>query len=119
MIQGVLIDLEMVADPYIRYFTATYSNYDSSDQLTTISDLPLDKRYLTSLVNRLDFAFCDFDSESLKLDLTFLNSDEICAIKKDLSRFAYQFWKFVSLVDSCSARQRQSNEIDALSENCE
>jgi hypothetical protein len=54
---------------YLEYFTAASSGRSTKESEKRIAAVPEDKRYLTRVLDSLDTAFADFDSETVKLDL--------------------------------------------------
>jgi len=54
---------------YLEYFTAAVSGRSTKEAESRIAAIPEEKRYLTRVLDSLDTAFADFDSETAKLDL--------------------------------------------------
>jgi hypothetical protein len=54
---------------YLEYFTAACSGRSTKEAEKRIAAIPEGKRYLTRVLDSLDSAFADFDTETAKLDL--------------------------------------------------
>jgi hypothetical protein len=54
---------------YLEYFAAACSGRSTQEAERRIAAIPEDKRYLTRVLDSLDSAFADFDTETAKLDL--------------------------------------------------
>lgn len=66
--------------PYINHYKAVLSGEDSNATLKIIAGLPSEKRYLSRVVQCLDWALADFDSETAKLDMPYISDlDEVQA----------------------------------------
>jgi hypothetical protein len=53
---------------YLEYFTAACSGMSTKEAERRIAAIPEDKRYLTRVLDSLDSAFADFDTETAMLD---------------------------------------------------
>jgi hypothetical protein len=69
---------------YQQYFIATVSGESTKDAERRIADLPEEKRYLTRVLDSLDSAFADFDTETAMLDLPHMQSRKPEVIKRYL-----------------------------------
>jgi hypothetical protein len=69
---------------YLEYFTAAVSGRSTKEGERRIAAIPEDKRYLTRVLDSLDTAFADFDSETAKLDLPHMEKHKPEAIKRFL-----------------------------------
>jgi hypothetical protein len=58
--------------PYMDYYKAALTRGDTETALTTIAKLPLNKRYVSRVVECLDWALADYDGETVQLDLPYL-----------------------------------------------
>jgi hypothetical protein len=74
--------------PYIKHYAALMSGGDSEKTLAVIAALPKDKRYLSRVLQCLAWALADFDSETVKLDLPYM--DSLDAIKEELAKREWQ-----------------------------
>jgi hypothetical protein len=64
--------------PYIAHYTAMITGQDSNKTLEEIAALPEDKRYVFRVLQSLDWALADYDSETVKLDMPYIPKlDEI------------------------------------------
>jgi SEC-C motif len=54
---------------YLEYFAAACSGMSTKEAERRIAAIPEDRRYLTRVLDSLDNAFADFDTETAKLDL--------------------------------------------------
>jgi hypothetical protein len=70
--------------PYMDYYTAALTRGDTEKALTAIAELPLSKRYVSRVVECLDWALADYDGETVRLDLPYLPDLE--EIKEKLQR---------------------------------
>lgn len=59
---------------YLDYIAAAVSGKSTKEAESRIAAIPEEKRYLTRVLDSLDTAFADFDSETLKLDLPHMRS---------------------------------------------
>jgi len=73
-----------VDSSYLDYFEAAYSGRSTKEAESRIAAIPEEKRYLTRVLDSLDTAFADFDSETAKLDLPHMRSRTPEAIKRYL-----------------------------------
>jgi len=69
---------------YLEYFTAAVSGRSTKEAESRIAAIPEEKRYLTRVLDSLDTAFADFDSETAKLDLPHMQERKPEAIKRCL-----------------------------------
>jgi hypothetical protein len=69
---------------YLEYFRAACSGRSTGDAERRVAAIPEDKRYLTRVLDSLDSAFADFDTETAKLDLPHMQSRGPEAIKRYL-----------------------------------
>jgi hypothetical protein len=58
--------------PYMDYYCAAMTRGDVEKALTVIAKLPLNKRYVSRVVECLDWALADYDGETVRLDLPYL-----------------------------------------------
>jgi hypothetical protein len=63
--------------------------------------IPEDKRYLTRVLDSLDSAFADFDTETAKLDLPNMQNRKPEAIKRYLEFRLRQFKMLLEAVEDC------------------
>jgi hypothetical protein len=79
-------------DPsYLEYFAAAYSGMSTKEAQRQIAAIPEDRRYLTRMLDSLDNAFADFDTETAKLDLPNMQNRKPEAIKRYLEFRLQQF----------------------------
>jgi hypothetical protein len=76
---------------YLEYFIADSSGRSTKEAESRIAALPEDKRYLTRVLDSLDTAFADFDSETAKLDLPHMEKHKPEAIRRFLEFRLQQF----------------------------
>ena len=87
-------------DPsYLEYFTAASSGRSTKECEKRIASVPEDKRYLTRVLDSLDTAFADFDSETAKLDLPHMQNRKPEAIKRFLEFRLEQFKMLLDTVE--------------------
>jgi hypothetical protein len=76
---------------YLEYFTADCSGLSTKEAERRIAAIPEEKRYLTRVLDSLDGAFADFDTETAMLDLPHMQSRKPEAIKRYLEFRLRQF----------------------------
>jgi hypothetical protein len=69
---------------YKKYFKAEVSGRSTEQAERQIAVIPEDKRYLTRVLDSLDSAFADFDTETARLDLPHMQNRKPEAIKRYL-----------------------------------
>lgn len=69
---------------YFEYFTAACSGTSTTEAERQIAAIPERKRYLTRVLDSLDNAFADFDTETAMLDLPHMQNRKPEAIKRYL-----------------------------------
>ncbi len=89
---GLADALSASLDPaYLEYFTADCSGTSTSEAERRIASIPEEKRYLTRVLDSLDSAFADFDTETAMLDLPHMQKRKPEAIKRYLEFRLRQF----------------------------
>jgi hypothetical protein len=83
---------------YQQYFIATVSGESTKDAERRIAVLPEEKRYLTRVLDSLDSAFADFDTETAMLDLPHMQSRKPEVIKRYLEFRLRQFKMLLEVV---------------------
>jgi hypothetical protein len=87
-------------DPsYLEYFTADCSGRNTKEAETRIAAVPEEKRYLTRVLDSLDSAFADFDTETAMLDLPHMQNRKPEAIKRYLEFRLRQFKMLLDAVE--------------------
>jgi hypothetical protein len=87
-------------DPaYIEYFTAASSGASTEKAEKAIAAISEDKRYLTRVLDSLDNAFADADTETAKLDLPHMRDRKPEAIKDYLQFHLRQIKLLLDAVD--------------------
>ncbi len=76
---------------YLEYFTADCSGTSTKEAERRIAAIPEEKRYLTRVLDSLDSAFADFDTETAMLDLPHMQNRKPEAIKRYLEFRLRQF----------------------------
>jgi SEC-C motif len=76
---------------YMEYLAAACSGRSTKEAERRIAAIPEDKRYLTRVLDSLDSAFADFDSETAMLDLPHMQNRKPAAIKRYLEFRVRQF----------------------------
>jgi len=85
-------------DPsYVEYICAAYAGKSTEEMKSRIAAIPEEKRYLTRVLDSLDTAFADFDSETAKLDLPHMQGRKPEAIKCYLQ---VRLWQVKMLLDA-------------------
>src|ERR1039458_2456154 len=76
---------------YLEYITADCSGTSTKEAERRIAAIPEEKRYLTRVLDSLDSAFADFDTETAKLDLPHMQNRKPEEIKRYLEFLQHQF----------------------------
>ena len=84
---------------YLEYFTADCSGTSTKEAERRIAAIPEDKRYLTRVLDSLDSAFADFDTETALLDLPHMQNRKPEAIKSYLEFRLRQFKMLIDAVE--------------------
>ena len=82
---------------YRQYFTADCSGGSTQEAEKKIAAIPEDKCYLTRVLDSLDSAFADFDTETAMLDSPHMQSRKPEAIKRYLE---FRLRQFKMLLDA-------------------
>lgn len=81
------------------YFTAACSGLSTKEAERQIAAIPEDRRYFTRLLDSLDNAFADFDTETAKLDLPNMQNRKPEAIRHYLEFRLQQFKMLLDAVE--------------------
>jgi len=93
-------------DPsYLEYFSAACLGRSTKEAERRIAVIPEDKRYLTRVLDSLDSAFADFDTETAKLDLPNMQNRKPEAIKHYLEFRLRQFKMLLDTVEDYVAEK--------------
>jgi hypothetical protein len=84
---------------YLEYFSAAGSGMSTKEAERRIAAIPEGKRYLTRVLDSLDNAFADFDTETAKLDLPHMQNRKPEAIKSYLEFRLRQFKMLLDAVE--------------------
>ena len=84
----------------LEYFTADCSGKSTKEAERRIAAIPEGKRYLTRILDSLDSAFADFDTETAKLDLPHMQNRKPEAIKRYLQFRLRQFKMLLDEVEN-------------------
>jgi SEC-C motif-containing protein len=82
---------------YREYFVVACSGRSTKEAERRIAAIPEDRRYLTSVLDSLDSAFADFDTQTAKLDLPHMRDRKPEAIKRYLE---FRIRQFKMLLDA-------------------
>ena len=82
---------------YLEYITADYSGTSTKEAERRIAAISEGKRYLTRVLDSLDRAFADFDTETAMLDSPHMQSRKPEAIKRYLE---FRLRQFKMLLDA-------------------
>jgi hypothetical protein len=88
-----------LAASYLEYFTAACSGRGTKEAKMRIAAIPESERYLTRVLDSLDNAFADFDTETAKLDLPHMENRKPEAIKRYLEFRLQQFKMLLDTVE--------------------
>ena len=84
---------------YLEYFTAACSGMSTREAERRIAAIPEGNRYLTRVLDSLDSAFADLDTETATLDLPHMQSRKPEAIKRYLEFRLRQFQMLLDAVE--------------------
>jgi hypothetical protein len=84
---------------YLEYFAAACSGMSTKEAERQIAAIPEEKRYLTRVLDSLDSAFADFDTETATLDLPHMEHRKPQAIKRYLEFRLQQFKMLLDAVE--------------------
>jgi hypothetical protein len=84
---------------YLEYFAAACSGLSTKEAERQIAAIPEGERYLTRVLDSLDNAFADFDTETAKLDLPNMQNRKPEAIKRYLEFRLQQFKMLLDTVE--------------------
>jgi hypothetical protein len=84
---------------YVEYITADCSGTSTKEAERRIAAIPEEKRYLTRVLDSLDNAFADFDTETAMLDLPHMQNRKPEAIKRYLEFRLRQFKMLLDAVE--------------------
>jgi hypothetical protein len=83
----------------VEYITADCSGTSTKEAEQRIAAIPEEKRYLTRVLDSLDNAFADFDTETAMLDLPHMQNRKPDAIKRYLEFRRQQFEMLLDAVE--------------------
>jgi len=84
---------------YQQYFIAVVSRASTKEAERGIAAIPEDRRYLTRVLDSLDTAFADFDTETAMLDLPHMQNRKPEAIERYLEFRLRQFKMLLDAVE--------------------
>ncbi len=84
---------------YLEYIAADCSGMSTKEAERRIGAIPEEKRYLTRVLDSLDNAFADFDTETAMLDLPHMRDHTPEAIKRYLEFRLRQFKMLLDAVE--------------------
>jgi len=84
---------------YLEYFIATVRGASTKEAERGIAAVPEEKRYLTRVLDSLDNAFADFDTDTVLLDLPHMQNRKPEAIKRYLEFRLRQFKMLLDAVE--------------------
>lgn len=96
LVDGLVASLE---PPYLEYFALLAKGRGTEAAEQQIAAIPENKRYLTRILDCLDSAFADFDRETAKLDLPYMQHRQPEVIKSYLE---FRLHQFASLLNAVS-----------------
>jgi len=97
---GLADALSASLDPsYLDYIAADCSGASTEEAERRIASIPEEKRYLTRVLDSLDSAFADFDTERAMLDLPHMQNRKPEAIKRYLEFRLRQFRMLLETIE--------------------
>jgi hypothetical protein len=108
---GLAEALARSLDPsYLEYWSAALLGKSKQEIRRRIAAIPEERRYLTRVLDSLDGAFADFDTETARLDLPHMEARQPEAIKRYLEIRVKQLRLLVETVDEYMEKQRHFSE---------
>jgi hypothetical protein len=95
---------------YREYFVAACSGSNTKEAERRIAAIPEGRRYLTRVLDSLDSAFADFDTETATLDLPHMENRKPEAIKRYLEFRLQQFKMLLDTVEDYVAEKYLATE---------
>jgi hypothetical protein len=93
---------------YLEYFGAVVSGGSREEGRRRIAALPEERRYLTRVLDSLDGAFADFDTETARLDLPHMKDRQPEAIQRYLGIRLKQLTLLAEAVDDHIESRRRA-----------
>jgi hypothetical protein len=81
--------------PYDALLDAQMWGEDTSAFVSAIRALPLEERYVWRIMSALEWAFCDFNTNLVNIDLRTLRGEKRAELNEDLQVRTLQFLVFV------------------------
>jgi hypothetical protein len=81
--------------PYLEFAKAVITNADTTAELETIRQLPLERRYVWRIASALKWAFADFDDLSVEADRLTLTAEDATKVVDLLRLRPMQFCMFL------------------------
>lgn len=100
--------------PYLKLARAVMSGVDPAAELETISQLPLERRYVWRIASALKWGFADFDDLSVNADRQTLTPEEFAKVTQLLRFRPIQFCMFLKALVGSEAMERLMGEAIAV-----
>jgi hypothetical protein len=97
---------------YLEFYAAACSGMSTKEAKRRIAAIPEGGRYLTRVLDSLDNAFADFDTETAKLDLPNMQNRKPEAIKRYLEFRLQQFEMLLDTVEDYVAEKYPATRGD-------
>ena len=93
-------------EPYLDYIIAGMQGRDGKAELETISNLPLEKRYVWRVASALKWAFADLETVSVDVDRVTLSKEDLKKLIELLRLRPTQFCIFLKALIGEEAMER-------------
>lgn len=97
-------------EPYIEFVKAVLTNADTTAELESIRQLPLERRYVWRVASALKWAFADFDELSVDADRLTLTEEDASKLIHLLRHRPLQFCIFLKALLGAEAMESLMTE---------
>jgi hypothetical protein len=101
-------------EPYVKLAIAAMQGSDSSPELESLRQLPLETRYIWRVASALKWAFADFDTANVKADKETLTPGDLAKVAELLRLRPIQFCLFLKALVGADEMQRTMAEAVGL-----
>jgi hypothetical protein len=100
--------------PYLEVMMDEMQGQDATEQLRTITQLPLERRYVWRVASALKWGFADFDDETVKIDRLTINPEDLAKVRELLKFRPVQFCMFLKALFGAEEAERMIAEGFAM-----
>ena len=92
--------------PYLDLITAEMQGQDTASQMKTITELPLEKRYVWRVASALKWGFADFEDMNVVADKQTLTEEDFARVRDLLNVRPIQFCMFLKTLFGTEEMER-------------